>query len=124
MTDTIDSKCEYTCYHLVRITGTSVFVFVAEDDSYISEEGLVSIQITPINDLPMVEIETPADLQSNDIEIAYTLSDIEGDSCSITVEYRGGSVDSTWTPAIVTGDTENLIPGSDLSRKYDRSSHH
>jgi len=50
--------------------------------------------------------------QSGDVTITYSLSDSDGNACSITVQYQGGSVGSTWTTATVTGTTSGIAPGA------------
>jgi hypothetical protein len=46
-----------------------------------------------------------------DITITYDLEDADNDNCSITVEYQGGSVGTTWTEATITGEISGITPG-------------
>lgn len=64
---------------------------------------------------PAVMVQTPAGPQSVDVTMTYDLSDLESDTCSIEVEYQGGSVGTTWTTASVTGTTSGLSPDTDLT---------
>ncbi|MFC1582351.1 PQQ-binding-like beta-propeller repeat protein, partial [Planctomycetota bacterium] len=70
------------------------------------------------NDPPAVTVYDPGAGQVGDVTILYDLDDNDGNTCSITVEYRGGSVGATWTAASVTGDVSGLTIGLGKSIKW------
>jgi len=59
------------------------------------------------NTPPNVTVETPLGKQCGDVTINYTLCDADSDTCSIVVEFKGGS-HTTWTTATVSGQTTGL----------------
>jgi alpha-tubulin suppressor-like RCC1 family protein len=63
------------------------------------------------NVAPSVTIDSVTG-SSGDITISFTLTDANGDACSIAVEYAGGTADPNPLPAKVVGSTANLAPGS------------
>ncbi len=75
-----------------------------------NDEG-TSFEIGPFqvdnSDVPSVTVTTPAGEQSEDVTIAYQISDREGDPISLKPEYsRDGG--KTWQPATVSGKTEAI----------------
>jgi len=67
------------------------------------------------NTPPNATVEIPSGKQCGDIMINYTLFDADSDTCSIEVEFKGGSY-TTWTTATVSGQTTGLTssPGGVL----------
>ena len=63
--------------------------------------------VVSTNTPPNVTVETPSDKQCSNIAINYTLFDADSDTCSIEVEFKGGS-HTTWTTATVSGETTGL----------------
>ena len=63
------------------------------------------------SDVPAITLTTPSGEQTNDVVIAYNLTDREGDPISLVPEYSadGGS---TWKAATVSGAVEGVKPGS------------
>jgi len=70
--------------------------------------------VLPVNNPPAVTVYDPSGPQTGDVDITYDLADADGDTCSIEVEYQGGSVGTTWTTATVAGTTTTLTPNSGL----------
>lgn len=64
------------------------------------------------NNPPAATVATPASPEMGNVPVTFTLTDADGDACSVTVEYRGGSAGGTWTPATVSGATSGLVPGA------------
>ncbi|MGA1871683.1 MAG: hypothetical protein ACMUJM_24410 [bacterium] len=52
---------------------------------------------------------------TGDITITYDLEDADNETCSIIVEYQGGSVGTTWTEAGITGEISGITPGANKS---------
>jgi len=61
---------------------------------------------------PNVTVETPSGEQCGDVVINYTLFDADSDTCSIKVEFKGGT-HTTWTTATVSGQTTGLTSSPD-----------
>ncbi|OQA05721.1 MAG: Regulator of chromosome condensation (RCC1) repeat protein [bacterium ADurb.Bin374] len=76
--------------------------------------GESSVFAVSNNSLPTVTSVTTSG-NSGDITVSYTLNDINGDACSIAVEYSLNN-GSTWTSTTnITGTLTNLAPGSGKS---------
>jgi len=68
----------------------------------------------PAPDTPVVK-NVSASGASGNITVTYDLEDPQDDTCSILVEYRGGTAGATWTAALVYGQTQGLVPGAGKS---------
>ena len=98
--------------------GSDYRIKVVVDDSQATDTDTSSSDFTIDN----VEPNNPPEVSSvstsgssGNITVTYDLTDTDGDTCSITVEYQGGSVDTTWTTAVTTGTKTNLTPGTGLT---------
>jgi len=77
------------------------------DNNEVTVSGDTRVIVSPPNTPPIATVTTPANTQTGDVTIGYTLLDDQSNSISITVEWKGGS-QADWTTATVTGETSGL----------------
>ncbi|MGA1823845.1 MAG: hypothetical protein ACMUIP_04205 [bacterium] len=66
-------------------------VVLTVDDGYLSSNTLISIKVGSKNLAPAISVYCPSGTQSGNISIDYVLTDVESDTCSITVTYSTDS---------------------------------
>src|SRR2546430_271170 len=87
-------------------SGADSFVFRVNDGQADSNEALVEINVTPVNDAPMADNQSVTTNEDNSREIIVTGSDVEGDALNYRVlsgpshgALQGTAPDFTYTPS-------------------------
>lgn len=70
----------YTYTPIANYNGPDSFTFTANDGTGDSNVGTVSIQVTPVNDVPVADAASFSGLEDNNITGQLTGSDIDGDA--------------------------------------------
>lgn len=99
-------------YPLQIAKGEKWYIVVKPKDGVDFGESLKSESVAVENALPVVE-NIKVSSSTGDIVITLDLVDTDGDPCNLSIEYQGGTANTSWVKATIKESTEKVIPGKE-----------